>query len=119
MQTINPHSASDRYQLMIASALGAVAEHFSHIALRDIITPPGRSYSDAYLARQIAWIILVRELGIPKKRLEKLLPPAQDTLRRAERIVSDRRRCPVFNRKYENMAARAVALMRAEIEAAA
>ena len=104
---------------MIASAFGAVAEHFNHIALRDIVSPPAKGFYDAYLARQVAWSILVHEFHIPKKRLVKVQLHSLDTLQRSLRIVEERCSCPVFRRAYDKMAARAQELLQVEFEKAA
>lgn len=116
---LNLFSEYDRQQAMIASAFGAVAEHFSHIAIRDIIDPPGKGYFDAFLARQIAWTILIRDFQIPKKRLVKIQLQSLDTLQRSQRIVEERCGCPVFARAYDQMAGRAQELLQVIIEEAA
>lgn len=113
---INLFSEFDRNQAAIASAYGAVAEHFSHIALRDIIDPPGKGYYDAYLARQIAWTILIRDIHIPKRRLVKIQLQSLDTLQRSQRIIEERMECPIFLRAYSRMTARAQELLRAKLE---
>lgn len=117
---LNLYSEADRHQAMVASAFGAVAEHFSHITVRDILNPPSKGFYDAFLARQIAWTILVRDFQIPKKRLVKVHLRSLDTLQRALRIVEERRRtCPVFSQAYGKMACRAHALLQVEFERAA
>lgn len=115
----NPSSECDPQQVRVTAAFAAVAEHFSHIAIRDIIDPPAKGYYDAYLARQMAWHIVVLRFGIAKKRLVKIQPRSLDTLQRSLRIVDERCGCPVFKKQYDKIAARADALLRAKLKDAA
>lgn len=103
---MNPHSIDDRQQLMLTCCFRAVREHFSHIAIRQIIEPPHGMF-DALLARQVALTLMRDAFNVPRRRIAAMLDRQRTTISFAMRTVTDRRACPVFDIAYERMGARA------------
>ena len=65
---VNVHHADERQRLMLTCCYQAVREHFSHIAIRDIIEPPHALF-DALLARQCAVTLMRDEFNVPRRRI--------------------------------------------------
>jgi len=102
----NMHRAEDRQRLMLTCCYQAVREHFSHIAIRDIIEPPHGLF-DALLARQCAVTLMRDEFNVPRRRIATMLERQRTTISFAMQAVTSRRDCAVFNIAYERMAHRA------------
>lgn len=103
---MNPHSIDDRQRLMLTSCYTAVREHFSHIAIRDIIDPPHGMF-DAMLARQIAITLMRDAFNVPRRRIANILDRQRTTISFNMQTVTGRRACPVFDIAYGRIASRA------------
>jgi hypothetical protein len=103
---MNPYSAEERQNTMLACVYKATQEQFSHLSVRQVIDPPV-DMLDAKLARQIAIHILNVEFDIPRRRLVAHLKLARSTILFAIRTVDYRREEPAFDRAYRRIAARA------------
>lgn len=103
---INPYSEEERQQAMIAACYNATRQHFSHLPLRYVITPPV-DMLDAHLARQVAIVILIEEFGIPRRRVGMILGLARSTILSACRTVAYRREDGVFDAVYRRITTRA------------
>lgn len=115
---VNPYSEEERLQAMLAATYGSVRQHFSHLAVRDIINPPHRWF-DAALARQIATYILVVEFDIPRRRVSALQMRGRTQILMAIRTVDERLQDVPFKRAYAQMAGRAKDIFMQEIKRAA
>ncbi|UWU13244.1 hypothetical protein N2599_13935 [Rhizobium sullae] len=115
---VNPYSEEERLQAMMAAVFGSVRQHFSHLAVRDVIDPPHRWF-DAALARQIATYILVVEFDIPRRRVAMMQMRGRTQILMAVRTVDERLQDPPFKRAYDQMAARAKDMLMQEIKRAA
>ncbi|MBD8554883.1 hypothetical protein IFT84_10140 [Rhizobium sp. CFBP 8762] len=113
---LNPYSAEDRTQHMVASAFRATRSHFSHLPLRDIINPPVDQL-DAKLARQVAIHILNTEFEIPRRRIWAVLGMARANIILAIRKVDERLTEPMFEKAYQRIAARAKDIYMSEMYA--
>lgn len=103
---LNLHSIDDRQRLMLTCCYQAVREHFSHIAIRDIVDPP-QSMVDALLARQIAVTLMRDAFNVPRRRIAIILNRHRVALSFAMRAVTRRRTCPVFEAAYQGLGRRA------------
>ena len=103
---LNPYSEEERLQAMVSAAYRAARAHFSHLPIRDIISPPVDMF-DAKLARQIAVHILNVEFGIPHRRLVSVLGVSRFMVMQSVRTVDRRCEEPVFERAYDRIASRA------------
>ncbi len=90
---MNRHSIDDRQNLMLTCCYQAVREHFSHIAIREIIEPPHGMF-DALLARQVAITLMRDAFNVPRRRIATILERQRTTISFAMRTVTDRRTCP-------------------------
>ncbi|MDM9647714.1 hypothetical protein [Rhizobium sp. S163] len=115
---VNPSSEDDRQKAMLAATYGAVRHHFSHLAVRDIISPPN-GWFDALLARQIVVHIMVVDFDVPKRRLAILQMRDRTQLIVAVRAINARLEDAAFKRAYGQMVARAQGLFAQEIKRAA
>jgi hypothetical protein len=116
---INPYSESERLEAMFAASYAAVAEHFSHLPVRHIISPP-RDLYDAMLARQIAIHIVNVQFRVPRRRIATCLKRQRSSILFGNRKVSTRcRREPLFAAAYRRMASRAKLHFFREMKAAA
>lgn len=55
-----------------AACYAAVAVHFPHLSLRDVIAPP-EGWHDATLARQVALHLMVQRFALPRRYLARSL----------------------------------------------
>jgi hypothetical protein len=103
---------------MLACCFKAVQLQFSHIAVRDIISPPHHLF-DAALARQTAIYILHVEFGVPRRRIVKMQARQRTSISFAIAKIDERLGCPVFARAYSRMAARAKDIFMEQLKKAA
>lgn len=103
---LNPYDEQQRLEVMLSCCFKAVQAHFSHIAVRDIISPP-HSLFDAALARQIAIYIFHVEFGVPRRRIVRMQGRQRTSISFAITKIDERLGCPVFAKAYARMAARA------------
>ena len=115
---INQYSEIDRLDAMMAACFAAVSEHFSHLAVSEIIEPPHQCF-DAALARQIALHIMIRAFDVPKRRVVEMQGRSREAINRCLRIIDDRCLSEVFHHQYEKMAGRARALLLEQMAEAA
>lgn len=116
--SVNLHDADARLQLMLSACYASVGEHFTHLAIRDIIAPPHGLF-DALLARQIAITLMRDAFDTPRRRIAILLNRQRGRICQITQIVDRRRLCPVFNAAYLQMAACAEEIFLLEIRKAA
>lgn len=119
---MNIYSEDDRHRLMQTCCYSAVARHFSHLSLEDIIDPPN-DMLDAALARQCALTMMRDYFNVPARRIAKITDRNVGRIKQTMWKVTLRRDCPVFDRAYHKMGLRALALYgqafgKAEAEAA-
>ena len=107
---LNLHSSKDRFNTTTSAVFAAVAEHFGHLAVKDIISPP-RSWFDAYIARGVAMHVMVHIFNLPVRHLTKTTGRTRWIVNRSCRQIDDRLQCPVFQQHYQKIAARAEALL--------
>lgn len=107
---LNAHSAQDRFDAIMAASIAAVSEHFSHLAVRDIIEPP-HEWFDAMLARQVALHVVIAAFNVPKRRVVEMQGRSREAINRGLRTIDQRRFDPVFNQQYEKIADRARTLL--------
>lgn len=100
-------------QLRLTCAYAAVREHFSHLTIAEIITPP-RSFADAFVAQHMATAILCEELEVSRKRAARLLLRFKSSVFNSFAQTRARRASPVFDRVYIKCAERALQLYAAE-----
>jgi hypothetical protein len=100
---MNPYSAADRLDTMMASSVAAVQGEFRWLPVHDIIEPP-HSHFDAALARQIAIHLLVRQFHVPKRRVVEMQARSREAVNRALRTVDDRLSITPFAAAYDRMA---------------
>lgn len=110
----NPHNVSHRQQLMLTCCYQSVREHFSHLAIRDIIAPPHGKF-DALLARQVAITLMRDAFGVPRRRIAHILERQRGRICTITKIIDFRRECPVFDAAYLRMADRAVEFYQSQI----
>lgn len=115
---MNPYSAEERLQTMLACCIKGVQSGFQHLAVRHIIDPP-HAWFDAALARQIAIHILNVEFDVPRRRIVAMQDRQRTSISFAIQAVDRRLQDPVFARAYARMAARAIDLFMTKIEKAA
>ncbi|MCC5780786.1 hypothetical protein H7H48_17115 [Nitratireductor sp. B36] len=113
-RSINLHSENERLQLMLACCFRASQQHFSHLAIRDIVAPP-REKLDAALARQVALTLMRDAFDVPQRRTSKLVDRNRGRIAFAMWTVTKRRQCPVFNHAYQRMSDRALHIYHREI----
>ena len=111
----NVHDADARLQLMMSACYLSVSEHFSHLAIRDIIDPPHGLF-DALLARQVAITLTVEVFCVPRRRIAHILDRQRGRICAINKIIEIRRECPVFNAAFERMGTRAKAIFLREIK---
>jgi hypothetical protein len=115
---LNPHSAQERFDAIMAAAIAAVSEHFSHLAVCDIIEPP-HEWFDAMLARQVALHIVISFFDIPKRRVVEMQGRSREAINRGLRAIDRRCQDPVFKLQYDKMTDRAQALLTEQLAEAA
>lgn len=115
---LNLHDADARLQLMMSACYASVGEHFTHLAIRDIIAPPHGLF-DALLARQVAITLMRDGFCVPRRRIAILLDRQRGRICNITQIIDKRRMCPVFDAAYLRMAARAKQIFLSEIRKAA
>ena len=115
---MNPYSAQERLEALMAACYVAVQEHFSHLPLRFIIKPP-HGHFDAALARQCAIHIAVTQFKIPRKRLSRLLGRQRTSISFAMQRVERRCREPLFRAAYDRMGERAASIFLTDMKEAA
>lgn len=116
--TVNLHDADARLQLMMSACYASVGEHFTHLAIRDIIAPPHGLF-DALLARQIAITLMRDAFDTPRRRIAILLDRQRGRICQITQVIDRRRLCPVFDATYLRMADRAEQIFLIEIRKAA
>ena len=114
---VNLHDADDRLRLMRSACFAAVREHFSHLAVRDIVDPPHGLF-DALLARQVAITLMRDEFCVPRRRIATLLDRQRTRISFIMRTIDQRRECPVFEIAYQRMADRARVIFNREVRKA-
>jgi hypothetical protein len=114
----NPHNIDSRQQLMLTCCYQSVREHFSHLAIRDIIAPPHGMF-DALLARQVAITLMRDEFNVPRRRIATMLSRQRTRISFIMQTVTFRRDCAVFEIAYQRMASRAREIFNREIRKAA
>lgn len=115
---VNLHDADARLQLMMSACYASVGEHFTHLAIRDIIAPPHGLF-DALLARQIAISLMWDAFNTPRRRIGILLDRQRGRICHITKIIEIRRMCPVFDAAYLRMVDRAKQIFLIEIRKAA
>ncbi|MBB4066243.1 hypothetical protein [Gellertiella hungarica] len=112
---MNVHDADARLQLMMSACYLAVSEHFSHLAIRDIIDPPHGLF-DALLARQVAITLMWDEFCVPRRRIAIMLNRQRGRICTITKIIEVRRECPVFDAAFLRMGKYAKAIFLREIK---
>ncbi|MEY9717890.1 hypothetical protein ABIA22_000380 [Sinorhizobium fredii] len=115
---LNPYDEQQRLEVMLACCYKAVQAHFSHIAVRDIISPPHDLF-DAALARQLAIYIFHVEFEVPRRRIVKMQARQRTSISFAIAKIDERLGCPVFAKAYARMAARAKDIFMQQLRKAA
>ena len=113
----NLHNIDDRQRLMMSACYLSVREHFSHLAIRDIIDPPHGLF-DALLARQVAITLMRDEFCVPRRRIATMLGRQRTRISFIMQTVDRRRQCPVFDIAYQRMADRARHVFNREVRKA-
>jgi hypothetical protein len=103
---MNPYSAQDRLDTMMAACVAAVQGEFRWLPVHDIIDPP-HSHFDAALARQIAIHLLICRFHVPKRRVVEMQARSREAVNRALRTVEERLSITPFSAAYARMAAAA------------
>lgn len=109
LRQANPHSYSDRCELMEQCAYEGVRLVFGHLSVEHMRRPP-RQWMDAKLARQIAIRIMAVEMNMEQRQITRMQQRQRTSIHFAIRAVDARLDEPVFASAYRRMAARAMAL---------